>query len=123
MSARFVSFVAVLSAVLSGCACDTSANSCATERDCLTPAAPKCDLNQGICVACVLDEHCSEGFVCLNGACEPGCASEHDRCPTGVCKAGVGCVGCEIDSQCGAGMVCTNNSCVQGCSAQNPNCP
>lgn len=123
MTARLVSLVAVLSAVLSGCACNTTANSCATERDCQNPMLAKCDPDQGLCVACVLDEHCGDGFVCLNGACEPGCQGEHDRCPQGVCKPGVGCVACAVDSHCGPGMVCTNNTCVPGCSAQNPACP
>lgn len=108
---------------LSSCACNVGANSCTTEQDCTNPAAPKCDSN-GICAACVIDEHCAEGFQCLNGSCEPGCASDTDRCPGGICKAGVGCVSCILDSQCGAGMICTaNNTCVPGCSAQNPTCP
>lgn len=107
---------------LASCTCNMPAGSCTTERDCLNPAAARCD-DTGICVACVIDAHCGEGFVCLNGACEPGCNDADDRCATGVCKAGVGCVGCVLDSHCGAGMVCANDACVPGCSAQNPTCP
>ena len=120
--ARFVLSVSFLSILLSGCACNVAAGTCSTASDCISPAATRCDPN-GICVACVIDEHCSEGFVCLNGACEAGCRTDNDRCPMGVCKPGVGCVDCVLDSQCGAGNVCSNNSCVPGCSAQNPTCP
>ena len=122
MSARLCLVVASLFTVLSGCTCGVPGTTCSTEQDCTNPAAPKCD-DKGLCAACVLDEHCAEGFLCLNGACEPGCRSDNDRCPMGVCKPGAGCVACVLDSQCGAGMVCANNACVPGCSAQNPACP
>ena len=108
--------------VIAGCSCQPGVN-CSTEQDCSNPSAPKCDATQNLCVACVVDEHCAEGFVCTNGACEAGCRSDSDRCPQGVCKAGVGCVACVLDSQCGTGQVCANNACVPGCSAQNPTCP
>ena len=120
MSARSPLFVAVV--LLSACNCNVAAGTCTTQQDCTNLAAPKCD-DKGLCVACVVDEHCVEGFECLNGACQPGCRTDTDRCPTRLCKAGVGCVACLLDSQCGAGMVCANNACVPGCSAQNPTCP
>lgn len=108
---------------LSGCTC-TAPGSCTTQSDCVDPNAPKCDEQNGVCVACVLDEHCQAGFVCLNGACAPGCSPDDQRCgPSMVCAPGVGCVECAVDAQCGAGEVCTNNACVPGCSAMNPNCP
>lgn len=122
MSARLCLVVVSLFTVLSGCNCSAPGTTCAAEQDCTNPASPKCD-DKGLCVACVIDEHCAEGYLCLNGACEPGCRSDTDRCPQGVCKAGEGCVACVLDSQCGAGMVCANNACVPGCSAQNPACP
>jgi Cys-rich repeat protein len=109
--------------VFASCTCNQPGVTCATEADCTNPAVAKCDTTNMVCVACVVDEHCEEGFVCLNGACEAGCRTDTDRCPTGVCQPGVGCVQCATDAQCGAGQICTNNLCVQGCSAQNPNCP
>ena len=117
-----VSLLVVALSFFSSCACNVAGSSCTTEQDCTNPSASKCDGN-GYCVGCVIDEHCAEGAICLNGACEPGCRSDTDRCPMGICKAGVGCVACVLDSQCGAGMVCSNNACVPGCSAQNPACP
>ncbi|HEY1089384.1 MAG TPA: hypothetical protein VGE37_16900, partial [Archangium sp.] len=123
MFVRSAFLLGVLVTILGGCTCAEPGVTCTTEQDCTNPAAQKCDQEVGLCVACVVDEHCSEGFVCANGACEAGCRTDTDRCPTGFCKAGVGCVSCVVDSQCGAGQVCANNSCVPGCSAQNPTCP
>lgn len=123
MSPRSLFFVvSVVVTSLAGCTCTPGVN-CSTEQDCTNPAAAKCDTAQNLCVACILDEHCAEGFICANGACEPGCRTDADRCAEGFCKPGVGCVSCVLDSQCGAGQVCANNVCVQGCSAQNPTCP
>lgn len=119
---RSILLAVSFAAVLSGCTCAPGV-SCATEQDCTNPAAAKCDTTNNLCVACVIDEHCQEGFICANGACEAGCRTDTDRCATGVCKAGVGCVACATDAQCGAGQVCSNDVCVPGCSAQNPVCP
>jgi Cys-rich repeat protein len=109
--------------VLHGCTC-AAPGSCVSQDDCTNTATPQCDTQKGVCVACVLDTHCADGFVCLNGACAPGCAPDDPRCgPNQVCAPGVGCVECVVDAQCGPGRVCTNNVCVVGCSPMNPDCP
>lgn len=123
MSTRPLYCVLALALSLAGCNCNPGV-SCSTETDCTNPAAAKCDTTNNLCVACIIDEHCAEGFICANGACEAGCRTDTDRCATGVCKAGAGCVACVTDTQCGAGQVCNaSNQCVPGCSAANPTCP
>lgn len=126
MSSSFARLAVLVSSLvtIAGCACNNSGVTCMTEADCTNPAAKLCDPDARVCVACVTDEHCQEGFVCLNGACEAGCRTDTDRCAgVGFCKAGVGCVPCLQDTNCTAGQICTNNTCVNGCSAQNPTCP
>jgi hypothetical protein len=94
-------------------------------------STPYC--NSGVCVACLVDDHCPTGQVChaigAGAACVPGCANDA-RCGAGMkccgarcidpmvdpanCgKCGAPCSGGHASSACQAG-VCTLGSCAAG---------
>ena len=114
---------AALFVTASGCTCAQPGVNCSTEADCTNPSAMKCDTDRMMCVECVVDEHCADGFVCNGGLCEAGCREDDARCVQSVCKAGVGCVQCVTDAQCPAGFTCSGDVCKMGCSADHPSCP
>jgi hypothetical protein len=98
-------------------------STCATDRDCATPAGSKC--LSGACVApadqCADATQCPTG-QCVQGACTPSC-SDTKPCPTGyACDTGKGvCTNnpgpCTSSAQCAGGNVCVEQRCVAPCSA------
>lgn len=96
-------------------------STCASDRDCPTPAGSKC--LSGSCVApadqCADATQCPSG-QCVQGACTPSC-SDTKPCPTGyACDTGKGvCTNnpgpCTSSAQCTSGNVCVEQRCVAPC--------
>jgi len=90
----------------SGQTCNTTTNQCET------PPPP----------TCTVDAQCSNGQICLNGTCTPGC-DQNSQCVSNNCDLSTHtCVPpppCTTDSQCGSGQICLNGSCTPGCDQNN----
>ncbi|MFH1529378.1 MAG: hypothetical protein ABIK09_01445 [Pseudomonadota bacterium] len=95
---------------------------CQSDADC--PDA-YCDPFSGVCVDCVLDDHCGDGMICDKWVCIPAqeCDGDGD-CPEGqVCDPGKGiCVACLTSEDCPAGSVCIDQVCLVSCLDGSP-CP
>ncbi len=109
-------------------------NGCRNDDACAaTAATPRCEPTTHSCVACVTDEHCPAGNLCVGAACVAGCNAS-SRCPAGqTC-----CAGACIDPQsnlahCGmcdhrcaldhAAPVCRNATCaVMSCTLPFGDC-
>jgi hypothetical protein len=73
--------------------------------------ALRCDAASHTCVACVTNEHCPPGTLCMGAACVPGCDASHGCSAGETCCAG-GCVDTRTNTgNCGA--------CGAGCTASN----
>lgn len=112
---------------------------CKTDADC-TALAPKCDVDTGTCLKCLVeadceaDEICNTAGLCIAVDCKANtdcsgatpfcvnndcvqCAEDAD-CPieTGYCQNGV-CKECIADTDCDSGQSCVSNACVCGGNA------
>jgi Cys-rich repeat protein len=94
------------------------------------PMNKVCDTTKLVCVQCVADKDCPDGFVCAAGAnvCKPGCNGMNMRCApdSGVCDVDMGaCHGCLADGQCsGKTPRCdvVSGVCFE-CNPMKDNCP
>lgn len=99
----------------------SEANQCA-EGICLEGVCASCAGDCGAAKSCLLDAHCGEGKVCLDGQCSERCAADFEcgtgqgcQLPAGIClnrPAGT----CSVAGECGAGELCLNNQCYADCS-------
>ncbi len=95
---------------------------CQNDADC--PDA-YCDPFSGVCVDCVINEHCGDGMVCDKWTCVPVQECEEDLdCTDGtVCDTAQGiCVPCLTSDDCPGGTVCVNQVCLVSCLDGSP-CP
>jgi hypothetical protein len=83
-------------------------NACATASGDGGMTQRRCDLSSRQCVACVIDEHCPAGNLCVGNLCVAGCSSVR-ACPTGQTCCMGGCVDTQSNTaSCGAcGARCT----------------
>jgi hypothetical protein len=109
-------------------------NGCRDDAACAaTAATPRCEPTSRACVACVTDEHCPAGNLCVGSVCVAGCNAA-SRCPTGeACCAGA-CVNPQSNvAHCGAcgnrcaldraAAVCRNATCaVMSCTLPFGDC-
>ena len=97
--------VAATRACAPGCRDD---DACAGAGDAGAGSASRCDPEAHRCVACLVDEHCPVGALCVGRACVPGCNATR-TCPTGRACCGGACVDPATDAaHCGAcGRACS----------------
>ncbi|MFO0627979.1 MAG: hypothetical protein U0325_20555 [Polyangiales bacterium] len=109
------------------CDLNTCVDGCHTDEGCAVRAdagvdggvaGGVCDVANHRCVACVRDEHCPAGTLCMSNRCVPGC-SEARACPSGLSCCGGGCVDLQTSADtcgaCGTRCVVTNGA--AGCTA------
>jgi Cys-rich repeat protein len=96
---------------------------CNTNSDCKSSAAPICDTNTHLCVACIADSDCSAGNFCdgTTHACTAkmpngGSCTANNMCSSGVCTAGA----C-APASCPSGQSVCNSACVD-LSTDSNNC-
>jgi len=86
---------------------------------------PTCDPDVTTC-ACVADEQCPSGTLCLDGLCLVGCNHSYECGPGKVCANGQCEVGCDEQAPCNTGYICDKGVCVAdpatACSTKTP-CP
>lgn len=103
----------------------TGGATCASDLDCKSLVAPRCDPNTKICVECLEpNATCPQGTYCDGGKCAVGCSGNTD-CGTLTCDVSSHrCTGCTGSGQCPTGTTCETSSgvCQPGCSA-GPECP
>jgi DNA-binding beta-propeller fold protein YncE len=87
--------------------CDAMTHRCvdgcrADEGCAMNPAGSRCDTSRHACAACVTNDHCAAGTLCVGNVCVAGC-NDMRPCPSGqTCCAG-GCVDTASNlSHCGA---------------------
>ncbi|NMB74546.1 MAG: formylglycine-generating enzyme family protein [Myxococcales bacterium] len=103
-----------------GCRGGTCVALCATDDDC---AGLHCEVVSGLCVECLIPDHCALGFVCdAQHACVPGCRTARD-CPANQkCAVDLGpngtCVDCLEDADCPAGK-CIQYQCQDSCRSDS----
>jgi len=96
---------------------------CRSDTECF-PGISHCSVGQ--CVQCVTDAHCSDGNVCVNGACQAPCTVDSqcpafNRCQSGKCVQ----AGCKTDRECVAytkhsDATCgTDGSCITPCQTDH----
>lgn len=85
-----------------------TAGGCTGDLDCPAPI-PHCDVTEGVCRACLTDEHCTSGWSCQGGTCTapeeaPGCTAD-DECapPSTVCVDAACAPGCKETGCSGTG--------------------
>src|SRR5262249_31581268 len=110
---------------------------CRKDADCAGGPGMYCDNNHH-CVACLMDDHCPPGSVCMAGGCVPGSTDRHGcgggitiGCCTGRCVDllgdGMNCGAC--GRSCGPGTSCCDGACrdltadIENCGACRSRCP
>lgn len=98
---------------------------CMTDQTCVSSKGAGAKCLNGTCVAqadqCSDSTQCSNGYLCVQGVCTPGCSAQKP-CPTGYsCDLQKGvCTGnpspCQTSQQCNGGNVCVEGHCVNPCS-------
>lgn len=105
-------------ACLSGCGDDSDCARSASDAGLADGGTigSHCDTMSRQCVACVTNEHCTLGNLCVGGACVVGCSSAHG-CPTGQTCCDGACLDLQSNTTaCGAcGTRCTVANGVAGC--------
>jgi hypothetical protein len=84
-----LALVAFVFSFVSSCTCAPGVT-CSSRKDCTNPQKPYCAPALGMCVECIEDAMCEDGFICnADGQCEAGCRDQNDRCSLGrFCLAG-----------------------------------
>ena len=97
--------VPMLNSCQTGCRDDMA---CAATTGDAGAALPRCNLANRQCVACVTDDHCPSGTLCVGNLCAAGCTATRP-CPTGQTCCDDACVDTQRNTaSCGAcGRRCT----------------
>ena len=118
-----------------GCVACLDARDCATpdlaciDGECRTHCTSNaecngglCDMATGTCIACVENNDCGIGSLCLDGTCTPGCERDRD-CPADkhVCAPADGdhgtCYECVDTATCPTGKSCIDHQCTMHCTS------
>lgn len=120
---RLMTRVSFIICISLAAGCDTPApeldggsTSCDSDRDC-SASGLVCDLDEGICVACVRDADCPTSEVCIANECAaPTACTSSTMCPGLVCDLDRGiCVECVGDADCDGAEICLSSRCERAC--------